>query len=208
MLAGQPPFQGANFTMVAHQVLMAQPAPVPGVSPAIQAVVDRALEKDPEKRFRRAGDMVAALRQAIAVSPAPPREPRSSPAVRPSFITTPSAWFGAGALGMAACVTVAICLSHPSPGTPTAAAATLPAPALASPSLIAPSGAPPPVSYRPGFSPFTGTAPPPNFDPVKAMAIIDRRSHEKSSPPQSGSAVPKHSSTETLVTPSTSPDPK
>ena len=61
MLAGRAPFQGSSFPLVAHQVVMTPHPPAPGLSRAVQAVLDKALEKDPEKRFRRAGDMVAAL---------------------------------------------------------------------------------------------------------------------------------------------------
>ncbi|MBV9849713.1 MAG: serine/threonine protein kinase [Armatimonadetes bacterium] len=71
MLAGHPPFQGANFPLVAHQIVMGSPAPVPGVSEAVQAVVDRALEKEPGKRYRRAGEMVEALHKAIKTSSMP-----------------------------------------------------------------------------------------------------------------------------------------
>ncbi len=65
MLAGQPPFQGSSFPLTAHQVIMGTPPPVPGVSRAVQSVVDRALEKDPAKRYRQAREMVEDLRRAV-----------------------------------------------------------------------------------------------------------------------------------------------
>jgi len=68
MLAGRPPFEGANFQMVAHQVIMGQPAPVPHLPSDVQTVLNQALEKDPEKRYPQAQDMVAALRRAMASS--------------------------------------------------------------------------------------------------------------------------------------------
>ncbi len=71
MLAGRPPFQGSSFPLVAHQVLMGQPVPIPGLSPAVQAVVDQALEKDPAKRYPGAAAMVGDLRCAAAHSAAP-----------------------------------------------------------------------------------------------------------------------------------------
>ena len=83
MLSGQPPFQASSFPLVAHQVVMLQHPPVVGFSPAVQAVLDKALEKDPEKRYRRAGDMVTALRAAAGTSAACPcrvRGPGTGPA--------------------------------------------------------------------------------------------------------------------------------
>ena len=68
MLAGRPPFQGSSFPLVAHQVLMGQPAPVAGVSPAVQAVVDRALEKTPKNAMQ-------ARRQWSAICAAPLEPP-------------------------------------------------------------------------------------------------------------------------------------
>lgn len=87
MLAGRPPFEGANFQMTAHQVILGQPAPVPHLPAVVQAVLDRALEKDPEKRYPRALDMVAALQKAAAGSlPIRPRPaaPVSAAPVRPA----------------------------------------------------------------------------------------------------------------------------
>ena len=73
MLAGRAPFEGANFPLVAHQIVMGAPAPLSGVSPALQAVLDRALEKDPARRYGSAGELAAAFRKAAgpALSSAP-----------------------------------------------------------------------------------------------------------------------------------------
>ncbi len=87
MLAGRPPFEGANFQMAAHQVIMGQPAPVPHLPPAVQAVLDRALEKDPAKRYAQGKDMADALRKAVAVSPPirpRPAAPKPGASVRPA----------------------------------------------------------------------------------------------------------------------------
>jgi len=109
MLAGKPPFQGANFTMAAHEVLMAQPAPIDGISPALQSVVDRALEKDPDKRFREGRELVAALRKAVGTVPAAP--PLVVQTTKPRYRTL--AYAGAAALGLAAYVSVGVHLLHP-----------------------------------------------------------------------------------------------
>jgi serine/threonine protein kinase len=70
MVAGQPPFRRENeyATMYAHT---SEPPPAlsslaPGVSPALDAAVSRALAKDPEQRFQSAGDFARAVAAAIA----------------------------------------------------------------------------------------------------------------------------------------------
>lgn len=87
MLAGRPPFEGANFQMVAHQVIMGKPAPVPHLPPAVQAVLNRALEKDPAKRYAQGKDMADALKKAVAGSSAirpRPAPPKPGDPVRPA----------------------------------------------------------------------------------------------------------------------------
>ena len=142
MLAGKPPFEGANFQMVAHQVIMGQPAPVPDVSEALQAVLSRALEKDPEKRYPQAQDMVKALRKATAGFPAPALSPRS-------FQTRPApkfAWAGAIAVILAASILLGLSLAHHSPAhTATVSAATLPPPPKPMPALRDIKSGPPPT---------------------------------------------------------------
>src|SRR3954469_21905831 len=74
MLAGVPPFRRENeyATMYAHT---SEPPPAlssvaAGVSPALDAVVGRALEKEPENRFQSAGDFARAGAAAAAGDPA------------------------------------------------------------------------------------------------------------------------------------------
>ena len=120
MLAGRPPFQGSSFPLVAHQVIMAPHPPVPGASYAVQAVLDKALEKDPEKRFRRADDMVSALRAAAGTSTVLSLAPRS-PQNRTALA------LGAVCLALAAAILIGIKMfgSAPLPAPPVAKAATV-----------------------------------------------------------------------------------
>jgi serine/threonine-protein kinase len=61
MLTGTVPFTGANPLVVMNDRLQKEPKPVrklnPEVTPAIQEVVDRALEREPRKRYSTAADM-------------------------------------------------------------------------------------------------------------------------------------------------------
>jgi hypothetical protein len=70
MIAGQPPFRRENeyTTMYAHT---SEPPPAlssmaAGVTPALDAAVNRALAKDAEERFQSAGDFARAVAAAVA----------------------------------------------------------------------------------------------------------------------------------------------
>src|SRR3954454_18042841 len=79
MVAGQPPFRRENeyATMYAH---VSEPAAPLGASPALDAVVARALAKEPDQRYPSAGDFARAVAAAIAGA-APPSEPERTVAV-------------------------------------------------------------------------------------------------------------------------------
>jgi len=70
MLTGRTPFVADNYTALAHSHIYEQPIPPsrlnPRISPAVQAVILMALEKDPANRFQKATDMAVALEQAVA----------------------------------------------------------------------------------------------------------------------------------------------
>ncbi|RME40512.1 MAG: serine/threonine protein kinase, partial [Caldilineae bacterium] len=65
MLTGKPPFTGASDQEIARQQLYAPPPPMTAftqrVPPALQAIVARALEKDPARRFHSADQLKQAL---------------------------------------------------------------------------------------------------------------------------------------------------
>jgi len=70
MLTGHTPFEADNYTALAHSHIY-EPVPPPStlnprVSPAVQSVVMKALEKNPADRFQKATDMAVALEQAVA----------------------------------------------------------------------------------------------------------------------------------------------
>jgi beta-lactam-binding protein with PASTA domain/predicted Ser/Thr protein kinase len=75
MLTGRVPFEGESAVTIALKQVSEAPVPPsahnPGVPPALEAVVLRALEKDPARRFADADEFIAALEHAGA-SVAPP----------------------------------------------------------------------------------------------------------------------------------------
>lgn len=81
MLTGHTPFEADNYTALAHSHIY-EPAPLPSrynprISPAVQAVVMKALEKSPADRFQSAVEMAVTLEQAAATqAPLPPGERR------------------------------------------------------------------------------------------------------------------------------------
>jgi len=71
-LVGTPPFHGETFTKIVHQVLNTEPKPMRQLCPqlpvALDRVVMRCLEKDPEKRFVDMKELMAALRTIPGVT--------------------------------------------------------------------------------------------------------------------------------------------
>jgi serine/threonine-protein kinase len=61
MLAGEPPFTGANPLAVMNERLLIDPKPIrelnPKVSPQLQEILFRALERDPRHRYATANEM-------------------------------------------------------------------------------------------------------------------------------------------------------
>jgi serine/threonine-protein kinase len=70
MLTGEPPFTGGSPLSVAYKHVNDAPQPVsqvnPSVPPGLEAVVMRALEKDPDARFPSADSMRQAMTDAVA----------------------------------------------------------------------------------------------------------------------------------------------
>lgn len=156
MLAGRPPFQGSSFPLVAHQVLMGQPAPIPGLSPAVQTVVDRALEKDPEQRYPSASVMVGDLRRAAGTAhSAAPAGPSFDGPVPRFALTRRATLLTAAVLGAALTLVIALAaISFFTP--PVSHASTLPLPvSVPAPAAPVPPAAvpPPPTVSVPVFLP-------------------------------------------------------
>ena len=68
MISGIRPFLGSNLFLLSNAILRDPPAPLPPTVPAgLKTVVAKCLEKEPERRYRRAGETRAAL-EAINLS--------------------------------------------------------------------------------------------------------------------------------------------
>ncbi len=75
MIAGKPPFKGATQPRVLHAVINQEPAVLrdlrPDIPTEIDAIVHRALKKDPARRYQSAADMVNDLSAALKVLDTP-----------------------------------------------------------------------------------------------------------------------------------------
>jgi serine/threonine protein kinase/tetratricopeptide (TPR) repeat protein len=96
LLTGHKPFEAETTPSVLFQVVHKQPPPVrrwvPDIPTAIVAVVNRALEKDLERRFASAREMRAALaaaREAPAAKPAKPLPPPTPTPTPPRLAPPP-----------------------------------------------------------------------------------------------------------------------
>jgi serine/threonine-protein kinase len=108
LLTGRPPFVGDSPVSVAYQHVREEPVPPsqidPDLTPAVDAVVLRALAKDREQRYQSADEMrrdIASARAgrpvAPVVPPAQPTQAMSQTNVLPGTATIPAVGSGPGA---------------------------------------------------------------------------------------------------------------
>jgi serine/threonine protein kinase len=71
MLTGRAPFQGTSAFMIAAQHIQEEPPSLtslnPNITPQVDAVVQKALAKDPDQRYSHANELALALRQALGM---------------------------------------------------------------------------------------------------------------------------------------------
>ncbi len=82
MLAGRPPFGGSRIAAVLEQITTADPPPLRALPSAVQAVLGRALAKDPARRYPSAGALAEHFRAALGDSPGPPPDMPAAPPAR------------------------------------------------------------------------------------------------------------------------------
>jgi peptide/nickel transport system substrate-binding protein len=116
-LTGEVPFPGASEVATIYAHLEEDPprasARRAGVPPALDAVVTRALAKDPARRWRTGNDLASAARAALPANARRRRRPRSP---RPAVLAA------VGLIGLIAAVVGAIVLTRSGGGGPTLAA--------------------------------------------------------------------------------------
>ena len=68
MLAGRVPFEGDSTIAVIYKHINEPPPPIKGIAAPVQAVIDKALAKDPDQRYQTAREMAADLYQGLGMN--------------------------------------------------------------------------------------------------------------------------------------------
>lgn len=68
MLAGRVPFEAESTLSVIYMQINQPPPPIPGISPRVQAVMDRALKKNPDERYQSSREMAVDFYLAIGMN--------------------------------------------------------------------------------------------------------------------------------------------
>jgi dipeptidyl aminopeptidase/acylaminoacyl peptidase len=93
MLSGERPFQGETMADVMAAVLIKDPKPlgslVADAPPALQRIVERCLEKQPDKRFQTASDLAFSLQELRAAVETAPRAESAKDATRSKSSSNP-----------------------------------------------------------------------------------------------------------------------
>jgi len=148
LLTGKKPFSGENLTAVTHRIVHGDyppPSSVLETLPArVDAVIGRCLEKAPVKRWPRAGDLAAALDEALAEGPVERRVPAAPAGVAGARRHPPAGPAAAGAAPAAADrAAPSAAVPRPVPAAAAAAAAVpLATPRAAGPAAAGPAATP------------------------------------------------------------------
>src|SRR6185503_5097763 len=67
MLAGRVPFEADNTVTILHMHIHTPPPPIPGIPTQVQAVIDRALQKNPGDRYQTSREMAIDFYLAIGM---------------------------------------------------------------------------------------------------------------------------------------------
>jgi serine/threonine protein kinase/sugar lactone lactonase YvrE len=116
LAAGRPAFRRGNAMEVVMAIVREEPAPLPpDVPAALDLIIRRCLEKDPQRRFQNAASLAAALEGVVAVAP-PSQAPQ---AAVPTPKRRSSLWVAAAILGLGSGVLVTSLLLDRRPQTAT-----------------------------------------------------------------------------------------
>lgn len=109
MLAGAPPFDGESAQAILAKQLTAEPIPIRErrreVSPALAAIVERMLAKEPERRYASAADVSRVLTGAV-----PPAAAVTEESLAPGPVPDRSTGPGVVRAGGTGCLTIAVLL--------------------------------------------------------------------------------------------------
>jgi serine/threonine protein kinase len=115
MLAGRVPFESESTTSVIYMQINSPPPPIGGVPTAVQAVMNRALTKDPDDRYQSSRQMaidfflaIGMTAQAETIREALPSHLATAPASMKQKPTRSPVWIGVGIFSFLCLLVLAI----------------------------------------------------------------------------------------------------
>src|SRR5688500_18277322 len=91
MLAGRVPFEADSTMTVLHMQIHTPPPPIPGIAPEVQAVMDRALRKNPDERYQSSRELANDYSRSIGLGRQVPTIVEQKPVIAvPSDAPAPS----------------------------------------------------------------------------------------------------------------------
>ncbi len=115
MLAGRVPFESESTTSVIYMQINSPPPPIGGVPTAVQAVMNRALTKDPDDRYQSSRQMaidfflaIGMTAQAETIREALPSHLATAPASIKQKSTRSPVWIGVGIFSFLCLLVLAI----------------------------------------------------------------------------------------------------
>lgn len=117
MLAGRVPFEADSTMSVLYMQINEPPPPIPGVNPAVQAVMNRALTKNPNDRYQSCREMAVDFYFALGmnaeaetiIETLPEGNPkRTTASVKPKTTGRKFVWIGVGIFSVICLLAVAI----------------------------------------------------------------------------------------------------
>ena len=108
LVAGRVPFEGDTAITVIFKHINDAPPPIDGISPELQAVIDKALTKYPEDRYSNGRELMTDYSKAVGmhfetetIHSAPTRTPRSVPVSKKKSSVWNPLWIGTGVFACA-----------------------------------------------------------------------------------------------------------
>jgi len=100
LATGRLPFRGETITETITKIVRDEPEPLRGLTPGLEGIIRRCLEKDRERRFANASQLASALEAHLAKAPTapytdvlpPPAPPTVITAARPAPAPAPHRW--------------------------------------------------------------------------------------------------------------------
>jgi hypothetical protein len=164
LLTGEKPFTGESTTTIMYKVLREEPVPPSQINlslaPALDAVMRKAIAKNPNDRFQTGKEFADALRAAVSGQPAPvaqaaraaaPAMPAALPSLPAGTRTKPAGlWVAVAASFVALAAGAYALVSSRTANAPAPANTQSAAPAPAAPAVVAVAPSPAPAPVEPG----------------------------------------------------------